>query len=774
MFFVLFFIFSFQYDKYQFFLKNIGEQSGIEGEDLDILPVWKENIYGNNISMRFIIPGCRTTHVVFEDRFMDDISYNFKENSKNYLSNDKNDNIKGTSIVSPALACRLNEDILGVAPKAKFSITIPSFSDENMHDYLHKLYYNAQYDDIIVNTMSNCNMPWRKYYYFRYNQEVQDYVSNIVKLGRKYHGSVAIVPTAYISDHPSILINYPEIIQVGASSNRGGPTKHSQHSYATLVSAPSSEKFLSDEPYIDIASSFDNSQIASQRFLPFEAGILAGSVSLLLNANPSLSYRDIQWILLLSATKNDPTNPHWIKNAAGFRFNPFYGFGRVNLSAAAKLAKEWSNSKIPTPKIIKSEAKKEKIKIPFARNGKIEINFNINTNPNTFLENVMLRFNTTNPDISMLRIYLQSPQGTKIELKRPDINFLDKIEKEQYFVDEPVQLLARCFFGENPNGNWTVTFIDSSFYDNYINFAELVFEIIDSEFEIPAQNSFEQKVSTYPLNNQAVFFKFTLNQTEFKCGEQISGNVIKKIDQHYYIYLTDVETNWSQEIRFSATDTDFNFTVPCLFKNKKEFALSLHNHEHTVISSKTILVNNENINSSFLKPEPYGKIKNDEILQLAIELNDVNEKLLPDEKYIFSMIDFENRLPLYKWDSGNINKNKFLNISTSHLSKVLLVALPETVKDADPCRTMVVPLIYDESQKFTVPLNDYCPVPEGVQTSSDSNNSHKNAFIKSVWGILIICGIIVAIIIAIVILVIQCRKRHKISPRSALSDQLLL
>ena len=71
------------------------------------------------------------------------------------------------------------------------------------------------------------------------------------------------------------------------------------------------------------------------------APVVAGVAALMLEANPHLSWRDVQHILAETATKNDPSDSQWMTNAGGFDFNPKYGFGTVNAAAAVELASSW-------------------------------------------------------------------------------------------------------------------------------------------------------------------------------------------------------------------------------------------------------------------------------------------------------------------------------------------------------------------------------------------------------------------------------------------------
>jgi len=81
-----------------------------------------------------------------------------------------------------------------------------------------------------------------------------------------------------------------------------------------------------------------------------------GTIALILEAKPALTWRDVKDILAKSAQQVDAANPGvtitlgngpyvaempWITNAAGFKFHNWYGFGAVNASAAVTMAKTY-------------------------------------------------------------------------------------------------------------------------------------------------------------------------------------------------------------------------------------------------------------------------------------------------------------------------------------------------------------------------------------------------------------------------------------------------
>ena len=67
------------------------------------------------------------------------------------------------------------------------------------------------------------------------------------------------------------------------------------------------------------------------------APLVSGVIALMLEANPNLTYRDVQQILVRTAEMNDPLHFDWTSNAAGYDINHAYGFGAVDATAAVQL-----------------------------------------------------------------------------------------------------------------------------------------------------------------------------------------------------------------------------------------------------------------------------------------------------------------------------------------------------------------------------------------------------------------------------------------------------
>ncbi len=71
--------------------------------------------------------------------------------------------------------------------------------------------------------------------------------------------------------------------------------------------------------------------------------MVSGVVALMLEANPKLGWRDVQEILMRSATVVDPMMGEWSYNALGMPMSHKYGAGLVNADRAVRMAKVWKN-----------------------------------------------------------------------------------------------------------------------------------------------------------------------------------------------------------------------------------------------------------------------------------------------------------------------------------------------------------------------------------------------------------------------------------------------
>lgn len=76
----------------------------------------------------------------------------------------------------------------------------------------------------------------------------------------------------------------------------------------------------------------------------FTAPQISGVAALVLSANPELSYRDVQQVLIHASRHFDFDDPFLHPNAAGYWFTPNTGFGVPDAGVAVLLAKSWKST----------------------------------------------------------------------------------------------------------------------------------------------------------------------------------------------------------------------------------------------------------------------------------------------------------------------------------------------------------------------------------------------------------------------------------------------
>ena len=153
----------------------------------------------------------------------------------------------------------------------------------------------------------------------------------------------------------------PQAITVGAVRIDGRAASYSDPGACLLVGAPSGDTdtnptglFTTDLLGTDGANFISffppNQDLSDYVFnsLAFSgtsaaAPQISGVAALLLSANPALTYRDVQQILILSSRHFDCSDPDLATNGAGFLVSHNVGFGVPDAGTAVRLAQQWSN-----------------------------------------------------------------------------------------------------------------------------------------------------------------------------------------------------------------------------------------------------------------------------------------------------------------------------------------------------------------------------------------------------------------------------------------------
>ena len=131
---------------------------------------------------------------------------------------------------------------------------------------------------------------------------------------------------------------------VGATDKLGHHAYYSTTGSSLFISAPGGDTSAhANNWHVARNSAGGGGCVEQDQGTSYACPVVSGVVALILEANPLLTYRDVQGILAATTTKNNPTHPLWTTNAAGFIHNIKYGFGMVDAGAAVAAALSWTN-----------------------------------------------------------------------------------------------------------------------------------------------------------------------------------------------------------------------------------------------------------------------------------------------------------------------------------------------------------------------------------------------------------------------------------------------
>jgi subtilisin family serine protease len=184
------------------------------------------------------------------------------------------------------------------------------------------------------------------------------------------------------------------------------------------------------------------------------APLAAGVVALMLDANPALSWRDVQHIIADTAWKVDPDAESWFVNGAGRDMSDDFGFGAVDALAAVNAALSW------TP--VAPEAVADTGVVAVNRflpdNDAAGVSVQLFMDEAVLLEAVELVLNVNTDFVGDLHIELRSPAGTRSTLATA------RVDPGDDFVGHVFTTLRS--WGEPSAGVWTLTISDRRAFNN--------------------------------------------------------------------------------------------------------------------------------------------------------------------------------------------------------------------------------------------------------------------------------------------------------------------
>lgn len=449
---------------YQWHLRNTEENGGEAGIDVNVTTAW-DTCSGDGVRIGIVDDGLEVGHPDLLANVDLDNGYDFNDRDGDPSPGEKDSH--GTACAGVAAARGGNGiGVTGVAPEATLVglrlIAAPTTDLEEADAFAFR--------QNIIQIKSNSWGPYDGAYGTGGPGPLSlAALENAATTGRDGKGTVFLWAAGngnYSGDDSNYdgWANTPRAIAVSAINDKGRSSWYSEPGANILVCAPSSggEQGITttdrtssagyneeggtveypDFPELDYTNTFGGTSSATPA--------VAGVVALMLEANPALTVRDVQEILVRTAVKNDPFNGGWVTNGAGYHFHERYGAGLVDASAATAMAATWTNV-APRETRVNTQTGLA-LAIPDAEETGASHIFPVASGDNLRLEHVTVHVKATHPYAGNLEWRLTSPSGVTARLARARFN--DTSE------DLDWTFMATHFWGERSEGDWTLEVID--------------------------------------------------------------------------------------------------------------------------------------------------------------------------------------------------------------------------------------------------------------------------------------------------------------------------
>lgn len=549
-------------------LQNTGQVGGTPGADANVLPVWATGDLGQGSIIGVIDTGVYGAHPDLAPNYRADLSYNYLENTNDPTPPAPlpSEASHGTEVAGVAAASGTTPDgTVGVAPQAQFAgiraIGGP-ITDQVLAQALETNNQTIQiYNNSWGPALSNLGVATPE------SPLVLAAMQDGAQNGRNGLGNIYVFAAGNgLEAHSDV--NYDGdansrfVIAVTGVDQYGKQTTYGVPGAAVLVAAPTGHDYqgAADEHGIPtttvidatgpggvptLAPSYVDSGVNGFNGTSAAAPVVSGVVALMLQANPNLSYRDVQMILAETATQNDPTDPGWGQNGASFTndgktFTPFhidnkYGFGEVNAAAAVALAKQWSP--LPAENVVSSPVVNVNSAIPDGVNAGITSTVTF-SGANLHMEHAEVILTATHPERDDLTVTLISPNGTRSVLaatRTTDIEYdangnpiLDKngnpIHNPNYtnYVFTTVR-----DWGENSNGAWKLQVADQKLNGVVGTFDSWQLNLYGTTDYAPIA----QDVTASTAGSTPVQVNLTTNTYDYNLGGPATGSEISIASQ---------------------------------------------------------------------------------------------------------------------------------------------------------------------------------------------------------------------------------------------------
>ncbi|XP_033860091.2 PC3-like endoprotease variant B [Acipenser ruthenus] len=515
-------LFNDPYWPMQWELYNQGQFGSPKRFDLNIMPVWKRNITGKGVVVTIIDDGVDHTNTDLETNFEYYASFDLRGShglSHDPMPPNNQRNGHGTRCAGE-IAMEANNSFCGVGIAFHSKIGGIRLLDGAVTDSMEatSLTYNNHFIDIYT-------CCWGPKDNGKKMAGPGKLTAKALRMGsekgRKGKGSIFVWASGnggMMNDHCGAdgYVNSIYTIAIGAITHYGLPAFFGEPCPAVMAVTLTGAIYGGGEglPLVT-TTNVDEGCVTHFTGTSSAAPMASGILALVLEANPELTWRDVQHLIAKTAKIPNPMEPGWWINGGGYHIHDRYGFGLLDAGLLVQQAVGWKT--VRPQRICSEEVILNPVRI-LSPGGSVEVYIHTEAcrggeNAINVLEHVQPVVSITSVCRGDLSIDLLSPFGTKSRLLETRHNDYSGAGLKNW------TLMSVHSWGEDPRGTWSMKVTDN---------ANTVFKCFRSDFEQAAGTVLRVKMIFYGTFDPKKKSHDNQHRSLVSMGERYAINVDSK------------------------------------------------------------------------------------------------------------------------------------------------------------------------------------------------------------------------------------------------------
>ncbi|XP_055958700.1 proprotein convertase subtilisin/kexin type 7 isoform X1 [Patella vulgata] len=430
--------------------------------DVNVTGVWERNITGHGVTVAVVDDGVEWTNKDLQENYNYLGSWDLNDDDPDPMPSDsKVNNHHGTRCAGEIAA--VANDICGVGVAYNSKISGLRVLDGPMTDSLEATAFNKKMQ---INDVYSCS--WGPDDDGKTVDGPHIMAAKAMKFGvdfgRKGYGSIFVVASGNGGRHHDNCnydgyANSIYTVTIGAVDEIGHMPYYAEECASMLGVTFSSGK-ANNRDIVTTDWTKRNGAGCTERHTGTSAAapLAAGMIALMLQVRPCLTWRDVQYIIILTALKVDVDVAHWQKNGAGLYHSHKHGFGLLKAWRLVNAAKIWET--VPWITSFSYGVKDINLQIPKNNKTPLVIEHTVSEDAVQgydlyILEYVQVTVTITHPVRGKLSLKLKCPSGTNSVIGADRA-----LDRSAAGFSDWTFSTVRCW-GEQPVGKWIITITDS-------------------------------------------------------------------------------------------------------------------------------------------------------------------------------------------------------------------------------------------------------------------------------------------------------------------------